>query len=110
MTRPDVPTPPPTDAEYVRKLALAILSTLQNKGLLSAGEVDSILIAARRAAQESAAKGGRTPVQEQKPPAEPAQQAAAQPSPPPEQAQKEDAKPEGDEGERQPLVIDFKLD
>ncbi|WP_019585426.1 hypothetical protein [Deinococcus apachensis] len=107
MTRPDVPTPPPTDAEYVRKLALAILSTLQNKGLLSPAEVDSILIAARRAAQESAARGGRTPTQEQTPPAEPLQQVAAQPSP---EQPKEDAKPEGDEGERQPPVIDFKLD
>ncbi|MDL2344389.1 hypothetical protein QOL99_09505 [Deinococcus sp. MIMF12] len=53
MTRPSVqPTPPaPSEVEYVRKLSLAILSTLQAKGLLSADEVDAILIAARRAAQ-----------------------------------------------------------
>ena len=54
MTRPDAqPTPPApsaTEVEYVRKLSLAILSTLQAKGLLSADEVDAILIAARRAA------------------------------------------------------------
>ncbi|SMB92804.1 hypothetical protein [Deinococcus hopiensis] len=70
MTRPDGPPPaihPPTDAEYVRKLALAILSTLQNKGLLTPDEVDAILIAARRAAQQ-----GGTP---------PAAPVAAQPTP-----------------------------
>ncbi|EYB68324.1 hypothetical protein DEIPH_ctg025orf0198 [Deinococcus phoenicis] len=54
MTRQGAPTPPPpspADVEYVRKLSLAILSTLQTKGLLSADEVDTILITARRAAQ-----------------------------------------------------------
>ncbi|MPY66056.1 hypothetical protein F8S09_05010 [Deinococcus sp. SDU3-2] len=55
MTRPDAQVPPPapsaTEVEYVRKLSLAILSTLQAKGLLSADEVDAVLIAARRAAQ-----------------------------------------------------------
>ncbi|MCP2013101.1 hypothetical protein L1280_000229 [Deinococcus sp. HSC-46F16] len=56
MTRPDAQAPPQpapsaTEVEYVRKLSLAILSTLQAKGLLSADEVDAILIAARRAAQ-----------------------------------------------------------
>ncbi|MBB5233395.1 hypothetical protein [Deinococcus budaensis] len=60
MTRRDVPPASPSgpapsssssETEYVRKLSLAILSTLQSKGLLSADEVDAILIAARRAAQ-----------------------------------------------------------
>lgn len=60
MTRRDVPPASPSglspsgssgEVEYVRKLSLAILSTLQTKGLLSADEVDAILIAARRAAQ-----------------------------------------------------------
>jgi len=37
------------EAQYTRKLTLAILSTLQNKGVLSSAEVDSILLAARRA-------------------------------------------------------------
>lgn len=78
MTRPDGPVPPSSnlgpsgsgDAEYVRKLALAILSALQNKGLLSADEVDAILIAARRAAQTSGAQS-------------PAAQAAQTPATPP---------------------------
>lgn len=46
--------PPPNDGEYARKLALAILGTLQSKGILTASEVDSIMLAARRAAQTAA--------------------------------------------------------
>ncbi|MFC4454317.1 hypothetical protein [Deinococcus sonorensis] len=57
----DSSAPPAQDAErqrdaqlreglYARKLALAILSTLQHKGVLSAKEVDSILLASKRAA------------------------------------------------------------
>lgn len=38
------------EAEFTRKLVLGILSTLEHKGLLSRGEVDSILRAARQAA------------------------------------------------------------
>lgn len=54
MTRPDAPpSSTSNDAEYVRKLALAILSALQNKGLLTADEVDAVLIAARRAAAQA---------------------------------------------------------
>lgn len=47
-------SPPPNDGEYARKLALAILGTLQSKGILTAAEVDSIMLAARRAAQTAA--------------------------------------------------------
>ena len=71
MTRRDVPPASPSgssasgssgagssgDVEYVRRLSLAILSTLQSKGLLGADEVDAILIAARRAAQLPGAPG-----------------------------------------------------
>lgn len=68
MTQRDVPPAAPPGApsssgevEYVRRLSLAILSTLQTKGLLSADEVDAILIAARRAAQlPGAASQGQT--------------------------------------------------
>ncbi|WP_043816780.1 hypothetical protein [Deinococcus maricopensis] len=48
MTRSDA-----HEAQYTRKLALAILSTLQQKGVLSAAEVDAILVAARRAAEDA---------------------------------------------------------
>ncbi|MGI8748656.1 MAG: hypothetical protein ACR2J4_09960 [Deinococcus sp.] len=41
------------EVQYTRKLILAILSTLQHKGLLSPGEVDAILLASRRAADAS---------------------------------------------------------
>ncbi|TSA86127.1 hypothetical protein FNU79_08050 [Deinococcus detaillensis] len=37
---------PSHDAEYTRKVALGILSTLQHKGLISSAEVDAILRAA----------------------------------------------------------------
>lgn len=50
---PPAPSPPVTAAAedvYSRKLILAILSTLQHKGLLSSTEVDHILVAARRSA------------------------------------------------------------
>lgn len=83
MTRPDAqPTPPApsaTEVEYVRKLSLAILSTLQAKGMLSADEVDAILIAARRAAQGVAA--APAPVAS-RPEAAPAMQVTVQPAPP----------------------------
>ncbi|MDB5044715.1 MAG: hypothetical protein JWQ08_765 [Deinococcus sp.] len=49
-------SPPPNDGEYARKLALAILGTLQSKGILTASEVDSIMLAARRAAQTAASQ------------------------------------------------------
>lgn len=129
MTRQGAPTPPPPppmDTEYVRKLALAILSTLQSKGLLSAGEVDSILIAARRAAQESRPGSQSAAGQEQKPPSRSVEQVTVQPSPPPgslswqvvvppageevqaSPRQEGESKPEG--GEAHPPVMDFKLD
>ena len=82
MTKSGAPTPPPNEAEYARKLALAILSTLQTKGLLSAAEVDSILIAARRAAQ-----GQASPV--------PAPAADARPAPTPFQVTVQPAPPPG---------------
>lgn len=37
------------EAQYTRKLSLAILSTLQHKGILSAAEVDQLLVAVKRA-------------------------------------------------------------
>ncbi len=37
------------EAQYTRKLSLAILSTLQHKGILSSTEVDQLLLAVRRA-------------------------------------------------------------
>ena len=39
-------TPPTHDAEFIRKVALGILSTLEHKGLISSAEVDAILRAA----------------------------------------------------------------
>lgn len=48
------PTPasaPRNEGEYARKLALAILSTLEQKGILTRFDVDTILQAAHRAAQ-----------------------------------------------------------
>jgi hypothetical protein len=58
MTRQDgsslsTPSGPTSDGDYTRKLALAILSTLQSRGLLSAADVDAILIAARRSAHQA---------------------------------------------------------
>jgi hypothetical protein len=38
------------EAQFTRKLTLAILSSLQKKGILSATDVDSLLLAARRSA------------------------------------------------------------
>ena len=67
---PDAPTPPTSlaaeeqraadlraaelrEAQFTRKLVLAVLSTLQHKGILKAAEVDALLLAARRAADAS---------------------------------------------------------
>lgn len=53
------PTPtqlPKNEAEYARKLALAILSTLESKGLLSKLDVDTILHVAHRAALQAQAE------------------------------------------------------
>lgn len=44
-----------SDAEFVRRLALAILSTLESKGLLTRLDVDTILHAAHLAAQSAPA-------------------------------------------------------
>ena len=41
------------EALYTRKLLLAVLSTLQHKGVLTPGETDTLLIAARRATDAS---------------------------------------------------------
>jgi hypothetical protein len=41
------------EAQYTRKLTLAILSTLQHKGILSSTEVEQLLIAAKRATDAS---------------------------------------------------------
>ncbi|GHF31630.1 hypothetical protein HNQ07_000530 [Deinococcus metalli] len=47
------PQPPrkddPQEADFTRKMVLGILSTLETKGLLSSGEVESIIRAARQA-------------------------------------------------------------
>ncbi|GAA5531829.1 hypothetical protein [Deinococcus aluminii] len=127
MTRQGAPTPPPptpNETEYVRRLALAILSTLQTKGLLTADEVDTILIAARRAAQAQT-----TPTQPTPNPSRP--QITAHPSPPPasftwsvgkppaaqdQAAAAQETPARGDQagpkesGDAQPFVIDIKLD
>ena len=41
------------EALYTRKLLLAVLSTLQHKGVLNPGEIDTLLMAARRATDAS---------------------------------------------------------
>ncbi len=41
------------EALYTRKLLLALLSTLQHKGVLTPGETDTLLVAARRATDAS---------------------------------------------------------
>jgi hypothetical protein len=41
------------EAQYTRKLTLAILSTLQHKGILSSAEVEQLLLAAKRATDAS---------------------------------------------------------
>ncbi|WP_216318162.1 hypothetical protein [Deinococcus aestuarii] len=120
---PTPPPPPPNEAEYARKLALAILGTLQSKGILSAGDVDAILIAARRAAQGQGAPA--VPVTPPAPPADPRPapvpfQVTVQPAPPPgnltwrttpppEKADREGEKKEKS-GEKTPPVIDMQLD
>lgn len=50
MTQGSPKPTPRNDAEYVRRLALAILSTLESKGLLTRMDVDTILHAAHLAA------------------------------------------------------------
>lgn len=49
------------EAEFTRKLVLGVLGTLEHKGLLSKGEVDSILRAARQAAFPAPAPTGIGP-------------------------------------------------
>ncbi|GGS14853.1 hypothetical protein [Deinococcus knuensis] len=49
MTGP-TPKDPQAEAEFTRKMVLGILGTLEQKGLLSKHEVDSIIRAARHAA------------------------------------------------------------
>lgn len=58
---------PPPDAEFNRKLALGLLSVLQQKGLITSDEVDAILYTARRAALEAETAQQAAPL----PPAEP---------------------------------------
>lgn len=50
VSTPPAPQPHRNDAEYARKLALAILSTLESKGLLSKLDVEAILHVAHRTA------------------------------------------------------------
>jgi hypothetical protein len=50
MTDSRTPKNAEQEAEFTRKMVLGVLSTLEHKGLLSKGEVDSILRAARQAA------------------------------------------------------------
>ncbi|WP_034383415.1 hypothetical protein [Deinococcus sp. YIM 77859] len=110
MTRQGAPTPPSSnDVEYVRKLALAILSTLQSRGLLSAEDVDAILIAARRAAQGSPERSpdvpSRVPQITVRPSSPPAH-LSWQVTPPPASPQADGANGE----ETPPPVIDINLD
>ncbi|MFC4636880.1 hypothetical protein [Deinococcus hohokamensis] len=62
MTRPH-DRDPLQEAEYLRRLALGILGTLEHKGLLSATEVNAILRAAQQAAgaQASATRAPTVP-------------------------------------------------
>lgn len=66
---------PPPDAEFNRKLALGLLSVLQQKGLITSDEVDAILYTARCAALEAEAAQQAAAVQPAEaaplPPAEP---------------------------------------
>ncbi|BDP41948.1 hypothetical protein DAETH_19170 [Deinococcus aetherius] len=118
---PTPPLPPLNEAEYARKLALAILSTLQTKGLLSAAEVDAILIAARRAAQGQGTPAAPSTPPAQVPDARPAPapfQVTVQPSPPPSSLSWHTTPPpaeKADRGKEQadekvPPVIDMQLD
>ncbi|WP_291426386.1 hypothetical protein [Deinococcus sp.] len=80
MTNGPTPTPPPrNEAEHARKLALAILSTLEKKGLLTELDVDTILHAAYR----SASAAPQVPETPQPDPSQPATSAPANPAPPP---------------------------
>lgn len=113
---PTPPSPPPNEAEYARKLALAILGTLQSKGILSAGDVDSILIAARRAAQGQGApaqaadpRPAPVPFQVTVQPAPPPGTLTWRTTPPPERADREEEKKDKPEG-KTPPVIDMQLD
>ena len=54
------PVNPKNEAEYARKLALAILSTLETKGFLSKVDVDTILAVAHRAAMQADQAQGTT--------------------------------------------------
>ena len=86
MTNGPTPTPPPrNEGEYARKLALAILSTLEKKGLLTSLDVDTILHVAHRSAQapDSAPAPAPAAVDEAPPaPAAPAGEAAPAPAAP----------------------------
>lgn len=46
--------PPAPDAAYARKLGLALLSVLQDKGVLTETDVNTILIAVNRSIQHEA--------------------------------------------------------
>lgn len=64
MTSGSAPTPSPSpknEAEYARKLALAILSTLESKGFLTKIDVDTILAVAHRAALQGESATGTEP-------------------------------------------------
>lgn len=50
MARQDPPKNAQQEAEFLRKMVLGILGTLETKGLLSQAEVDSIIRAARQGA------------------------------------------------------------
>lgn len=50
MARQDPPKNAQQEAEFLRKMVLGILGTLETKGLLSPAEVDSIIRAARQGA------------------------------------------------------------
>lgn len=68
MSRGPTPTTPPkNEGEYARKLALAILSTLETKGILTRFDVDTILHAAHRAASQPDPAPAKTPSAAPKP-------------------------------------------
>lgn len=87
MTSGPTPTPiPKNEAEYARKLALAILSTLESKGFLTRLDVDTILQVAHRTAMSAQAEGEPNAVGMASGAADPEAPASAPASLPPAQA------------------------
>ena len=99
---------PEQEAEFTRKLVLGLLSTLENKGLLTSPELDSILRAARLAAYPVAPA----------PAAGPAGPGTrwVKPGQPPKEMDRStpiaipDVRAGGKDGKENPLMIDMELD